>query len=1152
MALSERLLSGLSSERERWEEELSAATDAGQSVVGDALLGAACVAYAGAFPRPVRDHLIYERWLPDLELRGIAVTEDADPVRVLVDEGTVARWQSEGLPADQTSVENAAIVAACDRWPLLVDPQLQGIRWLRNSSIVRSLPSSSTATASGGGTGGGTGGGGGSDGATSGSAGGGDDHHHDAATDAGSAVGGGDDLGAGGAPIDGGGDGGDGTPPGSRPNSRHGTPDHDSGHAPMSRAPSSLAPQRGGRPSRHHQRRGHHAAVRRDLTIVPSTSPDLGPILERCVTLGLPVLVQLAGSTVPHVLAPILARRTYARGRTTYLRLAGREVEYNANFRLFLHSRAANPSFPPETTAQTTVVDFRVAPGGLEDQLLRSVVNVQRPRLEAARTELMVRMRGYGTKLVELEERLLGALARAEGDILGDASVVESLERTKEAAAGVHLSLEASRSARAKMERAREGYRAVATRGSLLYFLLEELSALHPVYRYSLASFVDVFLGTRLAAAAGDDPDAGARVVGASEAALLAEDGGGGGGGGNAGASSASTSAASAGGGAGGSAPHGGGVAAGKKHPETAGGASGNINNKGGKLDGGKAQDVTDGVGGGGGGDDTAEVSAAEVHDLVRSATLRVFRYVSTGLLEEHRLIFAFRLVLRVLDAEGELDAEGLEFLIRGATEAADENPCAEWLSMEAWNCVMALSSIRAFAELPSDMEKQPARFREWCDLERPETERLPLEWKNISSFGRLLVIRCLRPDRLGAAISNFVRDKLGREFSAAFTDGAGDLDAQIAESAGPAQPVLFLLTRGGGGGADPLARVEQLAAHLGLVSAGRWRHIAMGGGKEGQATAAVERAARDGGWVFLQNAELAPAWLARLEALLLRLAPSANSEMRVFLSVSIESGAQVALGDGGDGKGGDGKSGSDGGGGGEDYEPGLPDGLVRRALKITPSPPTGLKPNLHAAFASFPEDHIAASSKPTELRAVLFALSFLHSVFAERKRYGPAGWSVGYGFGAGDLADAGDVVSVYVDSRRGVPWRDIQHIVSEVIYGGHVTDEWDRRLLRTFVETTLNEDVLDGAELAPDLAVPTALPHDRYHAYIDANLTVEGPAMVSLNANAEMAHRLRTSTQLLTAITRMRPSAGRGGGYVLPPDFFFFFFFFFCCFFFY
>jgi hypothetical protein len=55
---------------------------------------------------------------------------------------------------------------------------------------------------------------------------------------------------------------------------------------------------------------------------------------------------------------------------------------------------------------------------------------------------------------------------------------------------------------------------------------------------------------------------------------------------------------------------------------------------------------------------------------------------------------------------------------------------------------------------------------------------------------------------------------------------------------------------------------------------------------------------------------------------------------------------------------------------------------------------------------------------------------------------------------------------------------------------------------------------------------------------------------MVSLNANAEMAHRLRTSTQLLTAITRMRPSAGRGGGYVLPPEFFFFFFFFFSSFF--
>lgn len=42
------------------------------------------------------------------------------------------KWAAEGLGADRQSVENGAIVCATAgaRWPLLVDPQLQGARWV--------------------------------------------------------------------------------------------------------------------------------------------------------------------------------------------------------------------------------------------------------------------------------------------------------------------------------------------------------------------------------------------------------------------------------------------------------------------------------------------------------------------------------------------------------------------------------------------------------------------------------------------------------------------------------------------------------------------------------------------------------------------------------------------------------------------------------------------------------------------------------------------------------------------------------------------------------------------------------------------------------------------------------------------------------------
>lgn len=59
------------------------------------------------------------------------VTSDSDPLAMLTDDADIAAWQNEGLPADKMSTENATILTSCQRWPLMVDPQLQGIKWIK-------------------------------------------------------------------------------------------------------------------------------------------------------------------------------------------------------------------------------------------------------------------------------------------------------------------------------------------------------------------------------------------------------------------------------------------------------------------------------------------------------------------------------------------------------------------------------------------------------------------------------------------------------------------------------------------------------------------------------------------------------------------------------------------------------------------------------------------------------------------------------------------------------------------------------------------------------------------------------------------------------------------------------------------------------------
>ena len=43
------------------------------------------------------------------------------------------------MPADRVSLENAAIVVSCSRYPLIIDPQLQGIRWIKGKEQTNGM-----------------------------------------------------------------------------------------------------------------------------------------------------------------------------------------------------------------------------------------------------------------------------------------------------------------------------------------------------------------------------------------------------------------------------------------------------------------------------------------------------------------------------------------------------------------------------------------------------------------------------------------------------------------------------------------------------------------------------------------------------------------------------------------------------------------------------------------------------------------------------------------------------------------------------------------------------------------------------------------------------------------------------------------------------
>ena len=56
---------------------------------------------------------------------NIPVSDDFSLVNILATPFEIRQWNTDGLPRDSISIENAVLVTRGRRWPLMIDPQEQ-------------------------------------------------------------------------------------------------------------------------------------------------------------------------------------------------------------------------------------------------------------------------------------------------------------------------------------------------------------------------------------------------------------------------------------------------------------------------------------------------------------------------------------------------------------------------------------------------------------------------------------------------------------------------------------------------------------------------------------------------------------------------------------------------------------------------------------------------------------------------------------------------------------------------------------------------------------------------------------------------------------------------------------------------------------------
>ncbi|VDK74222.1 unnamed protein product [Dibothriocephalus latus] len=133
------LISGLASESVRWKNDLISLKECRPVLLGDCLVSAAFLSYAGAFSSDYRHRMIYEDWCVDAQTREIPITSGFRLQSLLTDDVTVSRWNSEGLPPDELSTQNGILTTKASRFPICIDPQQQALKWIKTMETPNNL-----------------------------------------------------------------------------------------------------------------------------------------------------------------------------------------------------------------------------------------------------------------------------------------------------------------------------------------------------------------------------------------------------------------------------------------------------------------------------------------------------------------------------------------------------------------------------------------------------------------------------------------------------------------------------------------------------------------------------------------------------------------------------------------------------------------------------------------------------------------------------------------------------------------------------------------------------------------------------------------------------------------------------------------------------
>lgn len=398
----------LKDEAVRWKNSVSDLQIESKCIVGNLIVSAGLMTYTGPLTEQYRKGLL-ENWITSVKSLKISIAEKYNFIDSVGNRLQLRTWYNKGLPADDTSSENAIMVTKGLNWPVLIDPQLQANKWIKLYKA--------------------------------------DEYK--------------------------------GMIPKDQVQKIQKEADYDSDNEDD--------------PEEQERRVLNTPGLK---IIKFDTSPeDRLKVVKSAVQNGFALLIEDMGDNLDPLIEPILNKR----GTNTdsikieHVRIGRDEVEYNPTFELFMTTKNSNPQFLPNIFIKTVVINFTVTPKGLEEQMLCDVVMLEDEKLEKKKNELLENMTMYRVKLMEQERAILASLNKEIASLIETSDMITQLEEAKSTSETIQKESAESEKSTEIINKKRDSFRNIAIRGSVLYFVIDEVSRIVPMYQYSLQYIKKLF-----------------------------------------------------------------------------------------------------------------------------------------------------------------------------------------------------------------------------------------------------------------------------------------------------------------------------------------------------------------------------------------------------------------------------------------------------------------------------------------------------------------------------------------------------------------------------------------------------------------------------------------------------------------------------------